>query len=190
MYYLFFLLKYNTYTKTKFLKLKKLNQKGIKMESNQLPEYKYNGARSMVIMHEKHLRSLFDAWREAKRQNLVLPETSNPDYVSLDTLLKHIFRAARGYMTWMCEKLNLPDPAINPAPEADVIEKEAGAYLDHLLEKWRLPLADVPIDKFEYGTYTSRWGVDYCIDAMLEHAVMHPIRHEYQLRDLMGSKEI
>jgi hypothetical protein len=28
----------------------------------------------------------------------------------------------------------------------------------------------------------------YSIDAMLEHAVMHPIRHSYQLEELMAAE--
>ena len=40
----------------------------------------------------------------------MLPKTDDPAYESLDTLLHHVFRAARGYMTWMCEVLELPDP--------------------------------------------------------------------------------
>jgi predicted nucleotidyltransferase len=157
-----------------------------KMDLKDLKPFKYNGARSMVIMHELHLKSFLNTWKEAKKINLPLPKTDNPDYKSLETLLYHVFRAARGYMTWMCEKLNLPDPEIKPIPKPDVIEKEADEYIAHLLEKWRTPLAEVHIDKFEHGTYTSRWGTDYCIDAMLEHAVMHPIRHEFQLKNLMG----
>jgi uncharacterized damage-inducible protein DinB len=156
-----------------------------KMDLKDLKPFKYNGARSMVIMHELHLKSFLNTWKEAKMINLPLPKTDNPDYKSLETLLFHVFRAARGYMTWMCEKLNLPDPEIKPIPKPDVIEKEADEYIAHLLEKWRTPLAEVPIDKFEHGTYTSRWGTDYCIDAMLEHAVMHPIRHEFQLKNIM-----
>jgi hypothetical protein len=159
-----------------------------KMDLKDLKPFKYNGARSMVIMHELHLKSLLNTWKEAKKINLPLPKTDNPDYKSLETLLFHVFRAARGYMTWMCEKLILPDPEIKPIPKPDVIEKEADEYLAHLLEKWRTPLAEVPIDKFEHGTYTSRWGTDYCIDAMLEHAVMHPIRHEFQLKNIMGKE--
>jgi uncharacterized damage-inducible protein DinB len=155
------------------------------MDLKDLKPFKYNGARSMVIMHELHLKSFLNTWKEAKMINLPLPKTDNPDYKSLETLLFHVFRAARGYMTWMCEKLNLPDPEIKPIPKPDVIEKEADEYIAHLLEKWRTPLAEVPIDKFEHGTYTSRWGTDYCIDAMLEHAVMHPIRHEFQLKNIM-----
>ncbi len=147
--------------------------------------YKYNGARSMVLLHEQYLKSLLRTWREAKRVNLALPETEDSDYQSLDTLLKHIFRSARGYMIWMCDKLNLPDPAIKAVPETDIIESVANEYLDYLLEKWRMPLSDIEEDKFHSPTFASRWGVEYCIDAMLEHAVMHPIRHEFQLKNLM-----
>lgn len=155
------------------------------MSSQSLQKYRYNGARSMVLLHERHLKLCLQTWREVKNLNIDLPETSDDDYKSLDTLLKHILRAARGYMTWMCEKLNLPDPEIEETPEANLIESMAEKYVSHLLEKWRLPLADIPEEKFHEQTYVSRWGVEYCIDAMLEHAVMHPIRHEFQLRNLI-----
>ena len=31
----------------------------------------------------------------------------------------------------------------------------------------------------------TRWGSPYSINAMLEHAVMHPIRHRFQLENLL-----
>jgi len=149
-----------------------------------LPKYKYNGARSMVIMHEKYLRSCVETWHEAKRLNIKLPATDDKDYESLETLLKHILRASRGYMTWMCDKLNLPDPGIEKTPEPEEIESKIDEHLTHILEKWRLPLVEIPKERFD-EVYESRWGVEYCIDAMLEHAVMHPIRHEFQLKNLI-----
>ena len=155
------------------------------MSSKSLKKYRYNGARSLVLLHEKHLESCLKTWQEAKSIGIELPKTDDIDYKSLDTLLRHILRAARGYMIWICDKLNLPDPKIAKTPETDIIEAKAEEYISHLLEKWRLPLSDITEDKFHSPTYTSRWGVDYCIDAMLEHAVMHPIRHEFQLRHLM-----
>ena len=88
-------------------------------------------------------------------------------------------------MTWICEKLELPDPEINPTPKAEEIESVLDTYLEHLIERWKHPLAVVPKEKFEDQLYTARWGVDYCIDAMMEHAVMHPIRHEFQLNNLI-----
>jgi len=151
-----------------------------------LKKYKYNGAHAMVLLHEKHLRSCLQTWREAKSLNIGLPETDDTDYQSLDTLLKHILRSARGYMIWMCAKLNLPDPEIERTPDTELIESNADRYLNHLLEKWRLPLAEIPEEKFYTPVFKSNWGVDYCIDAMLEHAVMHPIRHEFQLKSLIA----
>ncbi len=163
--------------------------KGFQMDSMAVREYKYNGARSQVILHERHLTSILKTWREAKGLDITLPETEDSDYQSLDTFLRHIFRAARGYMNWMCNKLDLPDPEIRPVPKADIIDSEANEYLKHLLDKWRLPLVDIEEGQFYSPTYTSRWGVEYCIDAMLEHAVMHPIRHEFQLRNLIQEQQ-
>lgn len=160
------------------------------MDSTDIKAYKYNGARSMALLHEKYLKSLLQTWREAKGKNINLPKTDDSDYQSLDTLLRHILRASRGYMIWICDKLNLPDPEIEKVPEAENINREAEMYLTHLLDKWRLPLANVEEDRFHKPTYTSRWGVEYCIDAMLEHAVMHPIRHEFQIRNLISNQEI
>ncbi len=36
------------------------------------------------------------------------------------------------------------------------------------------------------ATRKSRWGEDYNIEQMLEHAVVHPMRHRIQLERLMS----
>lgn len=156
--------------------------------SKDLSHYKHGGARASVLLHERHMRTCLAAWKGAKAANIPLPQTSDKSYESLETLLAHILRASRGYMVWMCKQLNLPDPGIKPAPESDTVEADADAYLEHLLERWRLPLADVPEEKFGPDTYVSNWGTPYCIDAMLEHAVMHPIKHEFQLKNLLEAQ--
>lgn len=151
-------------------------------------EYKYRGAKALVALQEDKLRLFLERWREAKRLKISLPETDDKDYQSLETLLFHVFRASRGYLNWICEKLNLPDPAIDPIPKVEIIEEEADNYLEYLIGKWKHPLKDLDEKVFYEKTYKSRWGVEYSIDAMLEHAVMHPIRHEYQLNNLIASQ--
>ncbi|HPG41503.1 MAG TPA: hypothetical protein PLP19_19315 [bacterium] len=151
-----------------------------------MQEYQYKGAQALLQLHERYLRSFLQTWRRASAANIILPQTDDPNYRSLATLLYHVMRCSRNYMVWICEKLELPDPGIDPAPEPDVIEAQADDYLEHLLSRWRLPLANVPEDRFYDRAYKSRWDVEYCIDAMLEHAVMHPIRHDYQLIKLIN----
>jgi len=155
----------------------------------QLPDYEYRGARALVLLHEKHLREFVSVWRRAHAAGIALPETKDPSYASLETLLHHVLRAARGYMTWICESLALDDPKIGDPPPLERIAGEAGACLEHVLERWRTPLAAVPEERFEDKAYPSRWGVPFCIDAMLEHAVMHPIRHAFQLENLLAARE-
>jgi uncharacterized damage-inducible protein DinB len=154
------------------------------MPIDDLQHYAYRGARAMVILHEQEMRSFIRTWRAANAAGVALPATDDEDYRSLEHLLHHLLRAARGYLTWMCEMLGLPDPGLPVAPPAEVVAQEADAYLERLLAAWREPLAGVVEQRF-YDTYKSRWGMDYSVDSMLEHAVMHPIRHRFQLEELL-----
>jgi hypothetical protein len=148
-------------------------------------EYSYGGARALIALHEYHMRSFLKTWQKAKKAGIILPHTEDPDYKSLETLLRHPLRSSRGYIIWICQKLELPDPGIDPVPEIEHIEQSANSFLDHVLERWQLPLCNVPEERFFDRTYTSNWDVEYCIEGMLEHAVMHPIRHEFQLINLI-----
>jgi len=149
------------------------------------PHFKYRGARALVMMHEKSLRHFVIAWREAKAAGVSLPNVDRPDYASYDTLLEHALRWSRTYVTWACEQLGIADPGIRPAPGVEVVATECDDYLEHLLDGWRRALCDVEKDRFFDDTYPAPWGTPYCIDAMLEHAVMHPVRHRFQLQELM-----
>jgi hypothetical protein len=151
-------------------------------------EFKYRGAYVAVALQEEQLRRFLETWRTARASGVGLPVVDDPDYASLEALLKHVFRWARTYLIWICEQLELPDPGVGPVPDADVIESEAASYVEDLLNKWKNPLRGVEQDRFFRPEYVSPWGVRYCIDAMLEHAVMHPFRHRYQLEELMGNR--
>jgi len=153
-----------------------------------VPPHAYRGARALVLLHEKHLRDFLATWREATARGIELPETDDASYESLATLLRHVVRAARGYLTWTCGVLDLPDPGIPPVPQADEIEERAEEYVEGLLEAWSSSLATVEEPRFHRPEYRSRWGTLYCVDAMLEHAVMHPIRHGFQLEELMKGR--
>lgn len=143
----------------------------------------------MVLLHEQYLNQFLDTWRKAKEMGISLPKTDDPNYESFEMLLRHVLRWARGYMKWICEKLELPDPEIRAVPESNLIEVEAENYIYHLLEQWRKPLTDVPEEKFYKPEFTAPWKSNYCIDAMLEHAVMHPIRHDFQLKEIIEQQK-
>lgn len=149
-------------------------------------EYTYGGAQAMVSLHDAEMRRFMETWRRAKAADLRLPETEDRDYASLEHVLVHVLACAAGYMKWMCEVLELDDPGFPGAPTPETVTAEADGYLDAVIEGWREPLAGVEEARFYRPEHASRWKVLYCVDAMLEHAVMHPIRHRYQLEQLLG----
>ena len=150
--------------------------------------YRSRAVRALVLLHDEHLRRFLVVWNRAQAASVVLPRTDDPTYVSLETLLHHVLGAGGRYMTWMCEVLELPDPEIRIPPEPTDLPREAATYMEHVLEKWRTPLLDVGDDRLLTPEYRSRWQTRYCIDAMLQHAVMHPIRHAFQLEELMRQR--
>ena len=157
------------------------------MTPTEIGSFQYRGARAMVLLHEQHMREFLETWRAFRASGLPMPETKDPDYASPQLLLRHVLGAARSYMTWMCEKLGYPDPGIDPAPDVTEIEAKAGAYLEHVIKGWRAPLSGLSEERSS-EEYKSRWGTVYCIDGMLEHAVMHPIRHTFQLKERLSGR--
>jgi len=151
-----------------------------------LQQYRYRGARAMILMHEKAMREFVETWRKAKAVNVELPPTEDEDYASLETLLYHVFRAARGYMVWICDKLGLPDPQIMPPPPVEELDAKADEYLMHLNSRWRLPLMSVEEETMMRPSFRSRWNAEYCIEGMLGHALAHPMRHGFQLEEIMA----
>ncbi len=154
-----------------------------------LPNYEYHGARTLVWLHEQQLRSFLKTWQAAKQAAVKLPITTDPAYVSLEALLVHVFKCARRYLVWMCEALHLPDPEIQPVPFAEDVAGAADGYCEHLVRQWRCPLAGVKEEVFCRTEKHSWWNVIYCVDAMLEHAVMHPWRHRFQLEELLAKEQ-
>lgn len=157
------------------------------MPAADLTGYRYRGARALVLLHDRGMREFPPAWRQAVEAGIKLPVTADPDYASLPALLFHVLRASRGYLTWLCEKLGLPDPRVDDPPGLDRVGRDVDLYLSHLLERWRGPLADVEEKRFSEN-YTSRWGENMSCEAMLEHAVVHPLRHRFQLEELMEAQ--
>lgn len=159
------------------------------MKSKPLKNFKYNGARSLILLQEKYLIEFVDLWFEAKNRKVVLPLTTDKDYESLESLLVHVLGAPGRYITWICEKLNLSVPHITKIPTTENIQSEARDYLEHITEIWRYPLIDIEEDRFYKPSFLSNWGSEYSIDGMMEHAVMHPIRHAFLLKNLLEDQE-
>ena len=157
-------------------------------EAADLPPYVYRGARALVLLHEQEVKKFIATWLEAREAGPTVLLTNRPEPVSLDELLHHVLCWARDYMVWTCEKLGLPDPEIDPVPSPAELQARLPRYVDHLLARWRLPLAGVAEEPLFSPLHTTRWNIDYPIEALLEHAVGHAMRHRFQLREMIEER--
>ena len=128
-------------------------------------------------------------WRTFLAGGHTLPESEDPDYADPYLLLRHILGAAAGYLRWSCEKLGEEEPLVPVLPDTGR-PAEVDTWLEELFAAWRKPFRELEEEPFHEPAHLSRWGVPYVVDAMLEHAVMHPMRHRFQLEELMAAAPV
>lgn len=149
--------------------------------------FKSRGVRALVMLQMTEMEKLFVVWKKARRLGVKLPATRDPSYRSIDLLMRHGLRACRGYLTWLCEVLHRPDPRVPDPPEAEQVAARGAAYLEVLRKAWEKHMAWMPAKTLDsFRVYESRWGAPMTVEAMFEHAVSHPMRHRFQLEELVA----
>ena len=119
-------------------------------------------------------------------------QTKDEDCRSVQTIMSHVVRASYGYADYIREQFsiasNRPQPKLLSRNEALVQLDAALRYSAETLEgRWEM--SDEEIN----GTVIkSRWGVVYTVEGLLEHAVVHILRHRRQIekfiwRGLIGA---
>jgi hypothetical protein len=151
--------------------------------------FQSRGVRALVLLQMGEMERLFAVWKQAKRAGVNLPRTTDPAYQSLDLLMRHPLRSCRGYLTWLCEVLARPEPKVPDPPEAHRVAAEGAAYLKLLAKAWAKHMAWMPSEVLDsFTVYESRWGAPMTVEAMFEHALAHPMRHRFQLEELIAKR--
>jgi hypothetical protein len=97
-----------------------------------------------------------------------------------------VLRAARNYLTWIGNCVNRPVNEVDADDDRVSVARKGRAFMEEVLSAWRRHLATLDDAELAPQTYKSRWGDDYDIEQMLEHAIVHPMRHRIQLERLMS----
>ncbi len=150
--------------------------------------FRSNAVRNCVELHEIELNRFYEVWEAFCASGTPLPETSDPSYASPNHLGGHVLRAARNYLTWIGECVERPVTDLDPDTDLVRIASKGRAFADEVLAGWRRHLGALEDTELAPTTYKSRWGEDYNIEQVLEHAVVHPMRHRIQLERLIAQR--
>ena len=111
------------------------------------------------------------------------PHTANPDCRSIQTVINHVVRAGYRYANYIRKQFG--EPWAESRESYDVSSPEAAcreldgmlAYTAETLEnKWGLIYEDIMSNKM-----TVSWGPEYDLEQLLEHAIVHILRHRRQV---------
>lgn len=154
-----------------------------------MSDFKSRAVRTLVELHEIEMRKFFETWDRFVTSGAPMPEAhGDPDYESRNHLVGHVCRAARNYLTWIGDQLGRPVKDVDLETDSLKIAARTKEFMAGVLEGWRRHLPAVADEELEPVAYKSRWGVPMTIESMLEHAVVHPMRHRIQLERILGSR--
>jgi hypothetical protein len=153
-----------------------------------MSEFRSRGVRSLVELHERELKEFIATWRRFVASGKPMPEAlGDSDYESAERLVTHVQGSARGYLLWICETLGRPIEGLPRVVDPDIVVPRLDAFVAETLEAWRTHLAPVENEQVAGQQYLSRWGEPHTIEQMLEHAVVHPMRHRIQLERILSA---
>ena len=149
--------------------------------------FRSRGVRSLVELHERELQEFVATWRRFVASGKPMPEArGDAHYESRDQLVAHVQAAACSYLLWIWEVLERPIEGLPLIRDAGVIVPRLDGFIAETLDGWRRHLAPLEDDQLSPRQYLSRWGEPHTIEQMLEHAVVHPMRHRIQLERILA----
>ncbi len=112
-------------------------------------------------------------------------ETKDEDCRSVQTIMSHVVRAEYGYADYIREQFSIastrPQPAQLSRQESLEQLEAALRYTEQTLEgRWEMSEADITATVIH-----ARWGVTYDVESLLEHAIVHILRHRRQIEKFM-----
>lgn len=152
-------------------------------------EFQSRAVRNLVELHERELHAFLEVWKRFVAAGLPMPEAhGDSDYESRERLAGHVLASARGYLTRIGEWLGRPVTDVDADTDTVALAARADRFAAQVLDAYRRHLASVTTGEFEPQDHRTRWGVLMSVEMLLEHAVVHPMRHRIQLERLLAGE--
>ena len=122
---------------------------------------------------------------------IVDPETKDPDCVSMQTIMNHVVRSGYGYANYLRKEFGDAWTERKESYEVNT-PASASAALDLMLaysvatlqDKWHLTYDDL-----EHRIIKSSWGQQFDPEQLLEHAIVHILRHRRQIEKFIIKRQ-
>ena len=142
---------------------------------------------SLMDEYERALRELQELIRSLNTEDYVRisnPDSPDPDCLSVQTIVRHVISAGFGYATYIGKEIGVvrqrPEISLLPKEEAvNRLDDMFGYSLETFEGKWGMTE-----DEMNSIVFKTNWS-EYDIESMLEHAIVHILRHRRQIEKLV-----
>ena len=146
--------------------------------------YRKGGVGAMMDEYERAaevLKSIVERVSEDDYCRIVDSETKDEDCRSIQTIIYHVVRAGYGYADYIRDYYGVSSakPEIVQVQCHEATEKVDAmlVYTAQTLEgKWEMSDEDI-----QAVSITTRWQATYDLEQLLEHAIVHILRHRRQI---------
>lgn len=131
------------------------------------------------------LRRLVEGMAEADVVRVVDPTTEDEDCRSVQTIMSHVVFAGYGYADLLRRLFSIPSAR---PPRALLSHRESLEQLDAALAYTAETLEGrwlMTHEEMSGAVINTGWGVRYDVEQLLEHAVVHVLRHRRQIEKFM-----
>jgi len=116
-------------------------------------------------------------------------ETADEDCRSIQTVTAHVVGAGYSYANYIRRQFSMsaepiPREPVSYAKASGAIDKMLAYTIETLEGKWEM--SDDEISKI---VINSSWGVTYDLEQLLEHAIVHILRHRRQIEKFSAKFE-
>lgn len=152
---------------------------------NSVEDYRKGPIGAILDEYEKALgemKEILSKFEPDQYKVIVDSETKDENCRSVYTIMKHVCRAGLGYATSILEEV-LEKPFELPTLQLDELAQVNGS-LDKVFKFNEETLSNfysIQDDEIYERRFKSHWGEDYGLEQMLEHAIVHILRHRRQL---------
>jgi uncharacterized damage-inducible protein DinB len=127
------------------------------------------------------LRDLIERIPEDDFARIVDSQTKDEDCRSVQTIMSHVVRSGYGYADYIREQLSIassrPQPRLLSRRESlEQLEAALRYTAETLEDRWEMSAEEI-----SGIVIKSRWGAIYDAEGLLEHAIVHLLRHRRQI---------
>ena len=148
-----------------------------------LENYRKGAIGSLLDEYEKALSELMSVLQKASADDYTrIVEGEDEHCRSIQVIMHHVVRAGYGYSKYIRDALSM---GVNTVEDKQIPKAEIGAEIDKMFAytaaifEGERAVTDEEMNELFFKT---RWGVNYNIDQLLEHAIVHVLRHRRQIQ--------